>query len=157
MLIIIFFYLCWLIFHFIRNKFLNSVFILFFCQLCCIYLTQKINSLKILICFYLINFLPYFLFENILISVIYLNNLFGWCTMYKELYYLFSCAIKMLFRSWLFIDVYFIFQKTLFPPIFPPDYDIVKLYVRMYHRCLSAHVSKLCFCILLYIHLSYIS
>lgn len=33
--------------------------------------------------------------------------------------------------------------KTLFPPIFPPDYDIVKLYVRMYHRCLSAHLKDL--------------
>lgn len=33
--------------------------------------------------------------------------------------------------------------KTLFPPIFPPEYDIVKLYVRMYHQCLTVHLKDL--------------
>jgi hypothetical protein len=29
----------------------------------------------------------------------------------------------------------------MLPPIFPPAYNIVKTYVRMYHKALSYHVS----------------
>ncbi|KAJ8322023.1 hypothetical protein KUTeg_000494, partial [Tegillarca granosa] len=33
--------------------------------------------------------------------------------------------------------------KTLLPPIFPPDYDIVNKYVEMYHRSLSGHLQEM--------------
>ncbi|BFZ21282.1 hypothetical protein BsWGS_24321 [Bradybaena similaris] len=33
--------------------------------------------------------------------------------------------------------------KTLLPPVFPPDYDVVKRYTRMYHRALSTHLQEL--------------
>ncbi|CAG5114739.1 unnamed protein product, partial [Candidula unifasciata] len=33
--------------------------------------------------------------------------------------------------------------KTLLPPVFPPDYDVVRRYTKMYHRALSAHLQEL--------------
>lgn len=33
--------------------------------------------------------------------------------------------------------------KTLLPPIFPPEYDIEKQYVSMYHRTLSGHLQEM--------------
>lgn len=38
------------------------------------------------------------------------------------------------------ILIYFFLQQML-PPIFPPQYNIVKKYVQMYHRALASHVS----------------
>uniref|UniRef100_A0A2C9M3Y4 Exocyst complex component 3 n=1 Tax=Biomphalaria glabrata TaxID=6526 RepID=A0A2C9M3Y4_BIOGL len=33
--------------------------------------------------------------------------------------------------------------KTLLPPVFPPEYDIVKRYIKMYHKALSLHLEDL--------------
>ncbi|KAH9513686.1 Exocyst complex component 3 [Bulinus truncatus] len=33
--------------------------------------------------------------------------------------------------------------KTLLPPVFPPEYDIVKRYIKMYHKALSQHLEDL--------------
>ncbi|VDI06522.1 exocyst complex component 3 [Mytilus galloprovincialis] len=32
---------------------------------------------------------------------------------------------------------------TMLPPIFPPDYNIVKTYVKMYHRALAGHLEEM--------------
>ncbi|GFN92469.1 exocyst complex component 3-like [Plakobranchus ocellatus] len=33
--------------------------------------------------------------------------------------------------------------KTLLPPVFPPEYDVVKRYTKMYHRALAAHLEEM--------------
>ncbi|GFR70498.1 exocyst complex component 3, partial [Elysia marginata] len=33
--------------------------------------------------------------------------------------------------------------KTLLPPVFPRDYDVVKRYTKMYHRALAAHLEEM--------------
>merc|ERR1719394_1408871 len=33
--------------------------------------------------------------------------------------------------------------KTLLPPVFPPDYDILKRYTKMYHKALSSHLEDM--------------
>ncbi|CAG2187998.1 EXOC3 [Mytilus edulis] len=34
-------------------------------------------------------------------------------------------------------------KETMLPPIFPPDYNIVKTYVKMYHRALAGHLEEM--------------
>ncbi|KAK3774856.1 hypothetical protein RRG08_008405 [Elysia crispata] len=33
--------------------------------------------------------------------------------------------------------------KTLLPPVFPPEYDVVKRYTKMYHKALAAHLEEM--------------